>query len=395
MEIPKYTVQKQCLPAFCLSMTVVACAQVKKAAPLKAVPLTARVDVQSDSAKVKQIIGDEWVGVGIKKPEAIQLDYSRLFNNKPSYKFHLGADDNTLAGYSEGETKGRAELSYAYATHADFQKHPKKYFDDAQKMKTVYHHGKGIIPQGASSSFTFSFYLPSSFPKEGKTIFAQWHGMPDRTLTLSPDGVVKKLTNDEFLALYDKMVFKKDQGYDIISKKVENGKTVVKADKKPNGWFVEQGGYPPLAFGFSDGYFYIKSNSDRKYLTDKSDRTNASTTKGKVMQPERSDFKESTINYRMPFEDFPKDCWITFNIDIDWTTYGGEKETIVKPGRLDVTMAYLNKGKKVNEHIVNNEKLLIGRNDEDGYYFKFGIYRVGGSTVPVEYNLTNFSQKIN
>ena len=30
---------------------------------------------------------------------------------------------------------------------------------------------------------------------------------------------------------------------------------------------VEQGGYPPLAFGFSGGWFYIKANSDRKWLT--------------------------------------------------------------------------------------------------------------------------------
>lgn len=386
MEIIKISL----LSAFYVSLALISHAQNKKL-----IPLPARVDVQGDSAKKSQIIGNEWVGVGIKKPEAIQLDYTNLFNGKPSYKFYLGADDNTLAGYSEGETKGRAELSYAYATHADFQKYPSKYFEDAQKMKTVYHHGKGIIPQGASSTFTFSFYLPSSFPKEGKTIFAQWHGMPDRTLTSSPDGKIKKLTTEEFLALYDKMVFKKDQGYDIIGKTEQKGKTVIKTDKKPNGWFVEQGGYPPLAFGFSDGYFYIKANSDRKYLTDKSDRTNASITRGKNMSTEKSEFKESTIAYKMPFEDFPKDTWITFNIAIDWTQYGGEKETIVKPGKLDVKMSYLKDKKQLTNHIVNNEKIMIGRNDEDGYYFKFGIYRVGGSTVPVEYNLSNYSQKVN
>ena len=43
--------------------------------------------------------------------------------------------------------------------------------------------------------------------------------------------------------------------------------------------------------------------------------------------------------------------------------------------------------KPVKEHIVNNEEILIGRNDDDGYYFKFGIYRVGNSTVPVCYRL--------
>ena len=50
------------------------------------------------------------------------------------------------------------------------------------------------------------------------------------------------------------------------------------------------------------------------------------------------------------------------------------KETILKPGLRDVTMSYRQSEKEVKEHIVNNEEILIGRNDEEGYYFKFGIY---------------------
>ena len=34
---------------------------------------------------------------------------------------------------------------------------------------------------------------------------------------------------------------------------------------------------------------------------------------------------------------------------------------------LDVQMDYQEKGKKVNKHIVDNEKIMIGRNDDDGY----------------------------
>ena len=94
----------------------------------------------------------------------------------------------------------------------------------------------------------------------------------------------------------------------------------------------------------------------------------------------------------MPFENFPKDCWITFQVNIDWTEYGKEKETILKPGLLDVTMSYRQSEKEVKEHIVNNEEILIGRNDEEGYYFKFGIYRVGNSTIPVAYNLAGYEE---
>ena len=165
--------------------------------------------------------------------------------------------------------------------------------------------------------------------------------------------------------------------------------STVAPNTKPTGWKVEQGGYPPLAFGFSNGYFYIKANSDRRWFTDKTDRCNANAAKAKVMVPVTSEFKASTIAARMPFSEFPKDRWVTFTVEIDWTQYGGEAETIVRPGRLDVWMAHDSR----TNHLVDNEQILIGRNDEDGYYFKFGIYRVGDSTEPVSYNLAGYAQR--
>ena len=365
----------------------------------KLITLTERVNVQADSARINQVIDGCWVAVGTDKPHSIQRDYTIPFNGKPSYRFELKTEDNTLEGYAKGETKGRAEFSYCYATSADFKGQPASVYENAQKTKTVYHHGKGICPQGASRDYEFSVYIPSTLNGDVSTIFAQWHGMPDRTLVSTPDGEVKKLTTEEFLELYDRMIFKKNAAHDKVPvldkqgnpKKDKDGNVIYKAGKA-NGWLVEQGGYPPLAFGFSGGYFYIKANSDRKWLTDKTDRCNASAEKSQIMKPVTSKYKASTIAYKMPFAEFPKDCWITFRIHIDWTVYGKEAETIVKPGMLDVQMSYTEKGKLVNRHIVDNEEILIGRNDEDGYYFKFGIYRVGNSTIPVCYNLAGYSE---
>ena len=349
-------------------------------------PLKERVNVQADSARTNQIINGCWVAVGTNKPHTIQLDYSRPFQGKPSYRFELKQEDNTLEGYAQGETKGRAELCYCYAVANDFRNYPATEYLNAQKMKTVYHYGKGSCPQGSSMSYTFSVYIPRTLDKEVSTIFAQWHGMPSRTLVSDPDGKVMRLSVEEFLELEKRMIFKKNIAHDKITKINSKGDTIYKAGK-PNGWLIEQGGYPPLAFGFSQGYFYIKANSDRKWLTDKTDRCNANPEKTPIMKPVTSEYKASTIAYKMPFADFPKDCWVTFRIHIDWTTYGKEAETIVKPGKLDVQMEYADKKKTVKEHIVNNEEILIGRNDDDGYYFKFGIYRVGNSTVPVCYRL--------
>ena len=316
-------------------------AQTKGAETL--VPLTERVNVQADSARIDQIIDGRWVAVGAKKKHAIQRDFTCLFNGKPSYRFELRREDNTLEGYGKGETKGRAELSYCYATSADFNGLPADAYRKAQITKTVYHHGKGICPQGASRDYEFSVYIPSDLDSNVSTIFAQWHGMPDRTLVQTPAGEVKKLTVDEFIELDKTTIFKKNTGYEKVAKldkqgnpvKDKKGNPVYKAGKK-NGWLVEQGGYPPLAFGFSGGWFYIKANSDRRWLTDKDDRCNANPEKTPIMKPVTSEYKASTIAYKMPFADFPKDCWVTFRIHIDWTTYGKEAETIVKPGNLYV-----------------------------------------------------------
>lgn len=359
-------------------------------------PITARVNVQADSARLDQIIDGRWVAVGTKNPAAIGYDSSVLFEGRPSYRFTLGENDNTLAGYAKGETKGRAEFSYCYATDADFAGLPADEYRKAQIMKTVYHHGKGQCPQGTSRQYTFSIYVPSSLSSDVSTIFAQWHGMPTRTLVQTPDGVVKTLTPDEFLELDKTTIFKKNIGHAKVPKMKKNGQPAIDKNGnpvytagKPNGWLVEQGGYPPLAFGFSGGFFYIKANSDRRWLSDKDDRCNANVATAKVMKPLTSEYKASTIAYRLPFADFPKDCWVTFHVAIDWTKYGREAQTILKPGRLDVTMTADGK----TEHIVNNEKILIGRNDDDGYYFKFGIYRVGNSTVPVQYNLAGYEER--
>jgi heparin lyase len=359
------------------------------------VPIPARVSVEQDSAKKSDIIDGQWVAIGIKKPNAIQYDYSHLFNGKPSYRFSLEKEDNTLADYGGKGTKGRAELSYAYATHDDFKNLPEKVYHDDLIMKGVYLHGKGMVPQGSSNRYTFSFYLPTDFPSNTNTIFAQWHGMPDRTVVTAPNGKATKLSVDEFVELSKRMLFKNDKGYDKIQSAGKDGNITYKAADKPNGWRVEQGGYPPLAFGFSDGYFYIKANSESSWMTDNSDRTNANVIRTAIMQPVKSAYKASTIAYKLPFEDFPKGRWITFNINITWSKYGGEAQTIIKPGKLDVQMTYKNDGKDVKKHIVDNQEILVGRNDDNGYYFKFGIYRVGSSTVPVHYNLAGFSQQIN
>ena len=354
------------------------------------VPIKSRVNVQSDSARVSQIVDGQWVCVGIKKDYAIQYDYDLMFEGKPSYRFELKKEDNTLSGYAKGETKGRAEMSYCYAVSSDFGGKPLNTYSNASRMKTVYHHGKGFCEQGSAMRYRFSIYVPEDIDHDISTIFAQWHGMPSRTLVSNPSGEVMLLTDEEFLKLEKRMIFKKNVAYDKIETKNEKGETVYKRSNKPNGWLVEQGGYPPMAFGFSEGYFYIKANSDSGWLTDKDVRCNASPAKCEVMEPRKQGFKSCTIAYKRPIGEFPKNRWVTFDISVKWSEYRHGYNEMLSPGMLDIYMDY--DGKR--HHIVDNQTIEIGRNDMEGYYFKFGIYRVGNSDVPVSYNLAGYSEEV-
>lgn len=353
--------------------------------------ITTRVNVQSDSARQADITGREWVAVGINRPYAIQLDSTRLIDGAPSYRFELKDDDNSLEGYSKGSTKGRAELSYCYATSADYSGLPDKTYLLDQALKMVYARGKGQCPQGTKWRYSFSIYVPSTLSPEVNTIFAQWHGMPSRTLVQNPKGKIMLLTREQFQRLNETMLFVKDKGYQKIQSINKEGKQTIKKGKL-TGWKIEQGGYPPLAFGFSDGMFYIKANSDSKWMTDKTDRTLAGPLKNEIMQPIRSTYKISTIAYKCPFNEFPKDTWVSFTVDIDWSQYGGPNNKLERMGMLDVAMRYRQQNAQKTKHIVNNQPIALGRNDDHGYYFKFGIYRTGSSIVPVRYNLGGYHQ---
>ena len=76
----KYILVIYMMAAGCTMLT----AQTKNTQTL--MPLTERVNVQADSARINQIIDGCWVAVGTNKPHAIQRDFTNLFDGKPSYR---------------------------------------------------------------------------------------------------------------------------------------------------------------------------------------------------------------------------------------------------------------------------------------------------------------------
>ncbi len=65
---------------------------------------------------------------------------------------------------------------------------------------------------------------------------------------------------------------------------------------------------------------------------------------------------------------------------------------MITPGSLDVALTYFENRQHVVRQLVKLHEINLGRNDEHDYYFKFGIYRVGNSTVPTRYHLAGFEQ---
>ena len=148
---------------------------------------------------MSQVIDGEWVAVGIRKPEALGRDHTRMYAGKPSYRFTLGRDDSTLEGYAPGETKGvRTLLVLRHggrlrgAPGQDLHRCPA---DEDRLPPRQGHLSAGHVVELHLRSDS------SELSPQVSTIFAQWHGMPDRTLVTAPDGRVVKLPAEEFLAM--------------------------------------------------------------------------------------------------------------------------------------------------------------------------------------------------
>lgn len=305
----------------------------------------------------------------------IQQDTTWLPNGEASYRFELRKGDNTLGGFYPGEKVARAEFSYCYASSQDYKDEVS--FLDACRRKTVHYAGKGICHQGERRSYTFRIFIPKEMNPEADVIFAQWHGMPTRTLLADTKGKYYRPGDAGYEDAEKRIIFRKGIGYE---------------GEKLNGWTADHSGCPVMAFGFSEGYFYIKANSDRKWLTDAKEHCDVDVATGIVMQPVRTCFKSSTLACKVPWNKFPKDVWVTFKTDVAWATYGKEQNTLKRPGQLSVIMEWEENARKIVYHLVKKCLIEVGRNDEDGYYFKCGAYRQSGNDIPVSYYISGYQE---
>lgn len=339
-------------------------------------PLQTRVDIQTDTVTAGQIIDGQWVAVGLQREYAISRNIGLLPHKVAAYRFELREEDNILEGLYPGEKVARAELSYCYGVSSDYSSRDE--YLAARRRRTVHYLGKGACSQASHMKYSFKIFVPSTMNANACVIFAQWHSMPTRTVIADTNGRFYYPGDREFDLAERRMLFKKGKGF-------ENG--------RPNGWISDHGGYPVMAFGFADKYFYIKANSDRKWITDVDERCDVDIMGSRVMVPLQTRYKASTIVSRLSYDQFPKDRWVEFSVDVVWTSFGAEAETVKQPGKLSVDMKWVDAGVNRALPLVQNAEILVGRNDKDGYYFKCGAYRTGGNRIPVCYYIAGYEEQ--
>ncbi|MCG8554626.1 MAG: polysaccharide lyase [Proteobacteria bacterium] len=327
-------------------------------APARLTEITARSNVQTGIHTPSELIDCNMVPVGSSGTGyQIWRDPKNLYNGNPSYRF-LMVDDS----------KTRVEFSALYVTAVDIAGLTQQQIDANVAAKSLYHYGRGMATTGEAWVYEYGLWLPGTLDASSKGIISQWHGVPDRTTVVDPQGKLHRYTLERFTTeVLSRMYFMGTDGYDLTT-------------DQPNGYRVDQGGYPPMSLKVGEGYLYLLARADYNRVTDKTDRLGLSPPSS---GPKRSPLGTKTISlpYMQLLSDLPKGQWIDMKWTIVWSEWAPDGSGILNDGRIELSMD----GRQVLDWTGP-----IGNNDEHGTYFKYGIYKAGASGMEVR--LAGFSQ---
>ena len=315
------------------------------------VELRERYNIQLDIVDEKVLLGGKMLPVGTKKPGYhIWEDRENRYNNQPSYHFYM----------KDGNAE-RVELSSIYTTKDAVKHLDRRELKEHANAKSIYHFGTGFVERGKPWVYEYGLWIPSSMDETTEGIISQWHGTADRTSILTPEGeVITYALRDFNRKVLSKMKFIENIGIDLKS-------------GKPNGYYVDQGGYPPLSLKVGGGYLHLLARADFSRVTDKSDRVNLKPHEIGVVKYSPRKSKMVTIPFRKKLDQLAKDRWINVKWEIRWSEWDGPRS--LKDGTIKLHL--------------DGEKMLdwvgpIGNNDKHGTYFKYGVYKAGESGIEVK-----------
>lgn len=319
--------------------------------------IPSRISAQRDVPKPEDIVDGRFIVVGNPEPEGkLYRDIINTYKGHPVYRFEATPKVN------------RVELTTCYGSNLDgipeeelatLSELANLYFDNDQG-----HYGDTI-------TYEWNARFPEPLKDNAKGIFAQWHGRPDRTLVITPKGERKILPPAEYLALRNSM-------------KVSNKKGNIGIDPKsgkPNGWrFDGSSGGPIAAFKFQDGHMCLLVRNDPHACSDNTIRIKP---KPVVRREQIKGTKSGACIFEKPIAEVPINQWLNFKVQIKYSTYSLDRDEPLESGFVKVW---------IDGELVANWKGDIGKNDEKGPYFKYGIYKPGTDGFKVD--CAGFTQTI-
>lgn len=306
-----------------------------------------------------QIIDGEFCILGNAEPQAeLRITKDGGVNNTPIYKFKL----------NDGK---RIELSTAFCSESMASKFPADYIEKLVKIRDTYRLSN-LIEYGDTVTYTWYIKFPEVVNPKSSGLISQWHGKPDKTLTLDPQGSLKYQNLDEMIGLLDTM--------DLTSE-VNRGKGIDRATGKENGWKVDPYQRPVAALRFGQGTLNLVVRNDPNRLSSGSPLGKAG--RGVPVTDTMNNGTSSTIVWEKKIVDLPVGRWIPLKAQFKWATYSQKEDKVTSEGFV--------------KFCFDDEKEVtwngpIGKNDIYAPYFQFGVYTGSGN---VEVHHTNYQMTIN
>ncbi|VGO22326.1 DUF1961 family protein [Pontiella sulfatireligans] len=309
--------------------------------------ITSRLSAQRDVPQPKDVIDGKFIVVGNPEPEGkLYRDVINTYKGNPVYRFEASPKVN------------RVELTTCYASN--LEGFSERELSDLSELANLYlkndqgHYGDTI-------TYEWNARFPEPLKEDAKGIFAQWHGRPDRTLVITPEGERKILPTAEYIALRKSM--KVTDEHIGIDPKTD----------KPNGWkFDGSAGGPIAAFKFQDGHMCLLVRNDPNARSDNTVRIKP---KPVVRREQAKGNKTGACIFEKPIAEVPIDKWINFKVQIKYSKYSLDHDVPLESGFVKVWMD----GEPVVDWTGD-----IGKNDEKGPYFKYGIYKPGADGFMVD-----------
>ncbi|HNX52810.1 MAG TPA: DUF1961 family protein [Pontiellaceae bacterium] len=322
----------------------------------KGTRIAMRSSPQKDFPTADQVVDGQFIVIGDREPRgSVYRDVLNTCQGLPVYRFEASADANRIEF-------GTCFASPSVVLSAE-EKAELSALGDADAVCDLGHYGDTI-------TYEWNARFPEPLTKESQGIFAQWHGRPDRTLVTTPSGETKKLAPQEFLNLLKTMRFDNDRGNIGIDLKTG----------QPNGWRCDgSSGGPIGSFHILDGTMCLMVRNDPAAVSDNTVKVKPKPGRETAQKGN----KTGALVFSQPLDKVPINQWMHFKVQIKYSTYRFDSDKALTPGFVKVW---------IDGNQVADWKGDIGKNDELGPYFKYGIYKPGPGGFKVD--CAGFSQII-